>query len=87
MNAANNGRGGPSAAVRKYGVSPISIGNWSKSTKGAKGSKTKPGPIATPAKKVESAWDELVRLKSDISVLENELQQKQDRFDKVKGKI
>jgi len=38
-----NGRGGQSAAVRKFGVSPLSIGAWvsGSATAGASGSKSK----------------------------------------------
>lgn len=88
VNAAKNGRGGPSAAARKYGVSPISIGNWMKSTKTPNGPKGKKGgPKGPREKKGVSPWDELVQLKTEIASLETELAQKQARFDKVKTKI
>jgi transposase-like protein len=87
VNAAK-GRGGATASAKKYGVSPLSISNWIKkggaasSPKKAKGARK-----ATRGRKIESAWDELVSLRNDISSLEKELEQKRDRFNKVKTKI
>jgi transposase-like protein len=91
VNAAK-GRGGVTASAKKYGVSPLSISNWIKkggaasSPKKAKGAR-KATTNGRKRNKSESAWDELVRLRNDISSLEKELEQKRDRFNKVKTKI
>ena len=90
VNAAK-GRGGVTASAKKYGVSPLSISNWIKkggaasSPKKAKGARK--ATSGRKSNKSESAWDELVRLRNDISSLEKELEQKRARFDKVKTKI
>ena len=77
---AKKGRGGVTAAAKKYKVSPLSISNWIKGSGGA----------ATPtklAKKDGGTWEQMVALKADIDIMERKLAAKKAEFGKLAKKL
>ena len=77
---AEKGRGGVTAAAKKYKVSPLSISNWIKGT----------GVAAVPRKRVGKraskgggAWAKMVALKADIDIMETKLVAKKIEFSKL----
>ena len=81
---AEKGRGGVTAAAKKYKVSPLSISNWIKGS----------GVTAVPRKRVGKrsskrsskgggTWAKMVDLKADIDVMERKLAAKKAEFSKL----
>jgi len=90
---AANGRGGRSAAVRKFGVSALSLGTWmsggadpkaprGKARKADGKSKAAGGP-----KSLEGKLAELVELAGRIRAAESALDAKRVRFDRLKASL
>ena len=76
------GRGGITAASKKFGVSPLSISNWIKKA----GARAKTVSGATPSRKV-GVWERMVTLRAEIDNLEQEAGKKRKEFDKLKKKL
>ena len=84
VNAAK-GRGGVAAAARKFGVSPLSIGNWlRKGGVSSSGSRSKASGSGGGRNKVLS---ELVSLDTEIAKKRSELEKLEARFEKLKGSL
>jgi cytochrome c556 len=64
---AEKGRGGQTAAIKKFGVTAVTLSNWTKKTgkKAAKGSKT-----AKKTRNPSKLWDRLTTVKSEIAKAE-----------------
>ncbi len=97
---AENGRGGKSAAVSKYGISPISLSVWIKSAGGPVSSGTKRGRKAgskNVAKTVKVAaakggslagkLNELTALAGQIDKAESDLGKLRAKFDILKAAL
>ena len=80
----SKGRGGVTAAVKKFGASPLSISNW---IKGASGSK--PGPKKGKGKTAKSGggWEKLVALRAEIDHFEKGLEIRREKFNKLKKSL
>ena len=89
---AEKGRGGVTAAVKKFGVTALTISTWLKKAGGAvKVTKTAAAPIKNiggrgPGKSAD-VLDQLVTLRDEIRALESTLAAKRVQFDKLKGKL
>lgn len=73
-----NGRGGVARAVRKFGVSPITINSWL-SKKGG-GPKPRGG-------KAQDILSQLVTVRDEIAHLEREVAVRRKQFDKLKKQL
>ena len=87
-----NGRGGQSAAVKKFGINPITIASWLKKAgvktpgkkKGKKGgTTTKPKSGKKASASVKSVTDVLKRMQD----IQSEIDSLRSEFDALKGKI
>ena len=79
---AKKGRGGKSAAAKKFGVTPLSVGAWVKKVTG--------GHAAKPAKatsKSGSIYARIGALASDIGVMEEKLAAKKAELKKLNAQI
>ena len=97
VNAAK-GRGGVASAARKFGVSPLSIGNWLKGGGGAKPGRRKGSVGAKPARRGrpvggggnrdrDRVLSDLTGLNREISRKRNELASLEARFEKLKTSL
>ena len=93
MNA-KKGRGGLSAATKKFGVSPLSLSNWIKKgggsatggkKGGAKAAGSGPGRRRTGGR--DNALKELVALNREISRTRAQLDAAEAKFQKLKGAL
>ena len=64
---ADNGRGGQTAAVKKFKVTPVTLSAWNKKT--GKKAKKAPKKMRNPSK----LWDRLKTVKSEIAKAEKQL--------------
>lgn len=80
---AENGRGGVSQAVKKFGASPISINSWIDGGGGG-GTRRSGGRIPRDRDKV---LGELAKVLKQIDATKNELNQLEARFAKLKGAL
>lgn len=85
---AANGRGGKSAAVRKFGVNALTLSNWIKSSKGAKNEKSagkgktgrtpkssKSGTsLPSPATSIDATLGRLLEIRNQIDALTTEFE-------------
>jgi transposase-like protein len=79
---AANGRGGQSAAAKKFGVSQLTVSGWLKgSGSSARGSKS------SAKGSMQSKLATLLTLGQDISKLEKELAAKRAKFDAIKASL
>jgi transposase-like protein len=79
---AANGRGGQSAAAKKFGVSQLTVSGWLKgSGSSARGSK------AGGKGSMQSKLATLLTLGQEISKLEKELAAKRTKFDAIKASL
>lgn len=76
------GRGGQTAAAKKFGISALTISNWRKKAGGTKA--TTPRKVST---KAAGTWDRMVALKADIDVMERKLAAKKEEFGKLAKKL
>lgn len=86
---ASKGRGGQSAASKKFGISPLTISSWLKATGSAP---KKRGRKAAAAKvsaggSLEKKLDRLKSLAKDIDATEKKLKQLQGQFDSLKASL
>jgi transposase-like protein len=79
---AKKGRGGVSAATRKFGVTALTISTWVKKSGGAT-TASKRGSRKSAA----SVWEQMVSLKSELDGLEKTTQAKRAQFDKLKKRL
>lgn len=77
---AEKGRGGVSAASKKYKVSPLTISNW---IKGAGSAAAKPKRAGAGG----GTWQRMVALKADIDIMERKLAAKKAEFSKLAKKL
>lgn len=86
---ANSGRGGVTAAVKKYGVSALTIASWVKigaaSGSFAKVSRTKVGKASDGTRRKVLA--ELSKLDQEINTRRKELGVLESRFEKLKTRL
>ena len=83
---AKKGRGGVTAAVKKFGVTALTISTWIKK----EGEAAKKGnvKVTSHAKGTSTdVLDQLVALRDEISGLESQLAAKRSQFDTLKGKL
>lgn len=80
---AENGRGGLRAASRKFGVSPLSISNWSKNAGAVSGD---PSSAKGKGKLVRLAR-QVLALAEEMEALEGKLERKRARFDELKRQL
>jgi len=83
---ASNGRGGQSAAAKKFGVSQLTVSSW------LKGAGVSAGVSAGSSKgsnkgNMQSKLASLLTLGQDISKLEKELGAKRAKFDSIKASL
>lgn len=89
---ASNGRGGQSAAAKKFGVSQLTVSGWLKGA-GVKGGSAKSGGVKSSGAKssgkgnMQSKLAALLSLGQDISKLEKELSAKRAKFDSIKASL
>lgn len=79
---AANGRGGQSAAAKKFGVSQLTVSSWLKGA-GVSASSSK----ASNKGSMQSKLASLLTLGQDISKLEKELSAKRAKFDSIKASL
>lgn len=79
---AANGRGGQSAAAKKFGVSQLTVSGWLKGS-GVSSKSAKSGGKGSMQSKLAS----LLSLGQDISKLEKELSAKRAKFDAIKASL
>ncbi len=93
---AENGRGGKSAAAKKFGISPISVASWvkGKSAPASSGKRRgrKPGsknikPVSDKGGGYTAKLKELVLLASQIDTAEAELSKLRAKFQSQKGAL
>ncbi|HEX7260201.1 MAG TPA: hypothetical protein VF258_00140 [Luteolibacter sp.] len=95
---AQNGRGGKSAAVKKYAISPISLAAWIKASGNSASAGTKPaGKVASKAAKAIKAsvskgtlsdkLKELTGLAGQIDAAEARLAKLRDKFQALKASL
>ena len=75
---ASKGRGGQTAAAKKFGISMLTISNWMKKTSGAA------GVGAGKSKSVNGALVKLASLHSQIETKEKEIAKLRQQFDVLK---
>lgn len=76
------GRGGVTAAVKKFGISPITVNSWMKSRRDEWFSV----PLAKTASQVE-VFQRLAELHSNIEAKQSELDEMQKEYDALKSRI
>ncbi len=78
------GRGGQTAAVKKFGVTALTISTWRK-----KAGVSAASPKAPKASKVVKgdSWSQMVALKKEIDSLETELASKKSKFSKLAASL
>ena len=82
-----NGRGGQSAAVKKYGVSALTVSKWSKKDgKGPQKDPAAPKKKAVPTKSASSASGTEAKLKRMIAI-QQELSGLRQEFDLLKQSL
>jgi transposase-like protein len=79
------GRGGQAAAVKKFGVTALTISTWRKKAGGVSAASTK-APKAPKVVKGDS-WSKMVALKKEIDSLETELGAKKTAFGKLAASL
>lgn len=79
---AANGRGGQSAAAKKFGVSQLTVSGWLKGA-GVSSRGAKSGGKGS----IQSKLAALLSLGQDISKLEKELSAKRAKFDAIKSSL
>ncbi len=79
---ASNGRGGQSAASKKFGISQLTVSSWLKGA-GVPASKSK----ASGKGGLQGKLSTLLTLEQDISKLEKELTTKRAKFDSIKASL
>ena len=88
---AANGRGGVTAAVKKFGASPLSIGSWVNSgpapAKAPKANGKGTASTASANGKRGNVLGELSKLDQVISVKRKELEVLESRFQKLKASL
>ncbi len=85
------GRGGQTAAVKKFGVTALTISTWRKKAGGVSAA----SPKASKASKASKApkvvkgdsWSQMVALKKEIDSLETELASKKSKFSKLAASL
>lgn len=70
-----NGRGGNTAAVKKYGISQITIANWMRKTS------------KLSVSNVQSKLETMIALGSEIAKLERDLKAKIAKFEALKNSL
>jgi hypothetical protein len=91
FNEDNNGRGGQSAASKKYGISQLSVSSWLKSAgsaapvTGARRGR-KPGSLNKPKGFTSSGGSYSAKL-GELSSLANQIDKAQADLDKLKAKF
>ncbi|WP_343123402.1 hypothetical protein [Haloferula sp. BvORR071] len=88
MNSHNevNGRGGATAASKKFGVSQLTVGSWLKSSGGEVGDRRKRSTTAATAGR-GSVLAELSKLDGVIAAKRKELDALEARFQKLKASL
>ena len=88
---AKKGRGGVTAAVKKFGVTALTISNWIKKEGGGA---MKVAKAAAPRKRADKrpgksagTWERMVALKADIDVMERKLEAKKAEFSQLAKKL
>ena len=83
------GRGGVSAAAKKFGGSPSSIGKWISGNGSGRGSKRSSRPELRIRKNEETAkvLAQLIELRESMDALERELAMKSAQFDELMGNV
>ena len=79
------GRGGQTAAAKKYGVSPISVGAWVKKAGGGKAAKATKAPKATTTG--GNVYQQVAKLAGEVQALEATLEAKKKELGKVAAKL
>jgi transposase-like protein len=79
---ASNGRGGQSAAAKKFGVSQLTVSSWLKGAGVSAGSSK-----GSNKGNMQSKLAALLTLGQDISKLEKELGAKRSKFDSIKASL
>jgi hypothetical protein len=79
---ASNGRGGQSAAAKKFGVSQLTVSSWLKGVGVSAGSSK-----GSNKGNMQSKLAALLTLGQDISKLEKELGAKRAKFDSIKASL
>lgn len=79
---ASNGRGGQSAAAKKFGVSQLTVSSWLKGAGVSAGSSK-----GSNKGSMQSKLASLLTLGQDISKLEKELGAKRAKFDSIKASL
>jgi transposase-like protein len=79
---ASNGRGGQSAAAKKFGVSQLTVSSWLKGAGVSAGSSK-----GSNKGNMQSKLASLLTLGQDISKLEKELGAKRAKFDSIKASL
>jgi transposase-like protein len=79
---ASNGRGGQSAAAKKFGVSQLTVSSWLKGAGVSAGSSK-----GSNKGNMQSKLAALLTLGQDISKLEKELGAKRAKFDSIKASL
>lgn len=81
---AANGRGGATAASKKFGVSQLTVASWLKSSGGAAVANGRKGRRTAAARNRSGALAELSKLDSVIAAKRKELDALEARFEKLK---
>lgn len=79
---AANGRGGQSAAAKKFGVSQLTVSGWLKGTGGSAKSGAKAGKGS-----MQNKLATLLTLGQDIDKLDKELTAKRSKFEAIKASL
>ena len=84
---AANGRGGATAASKKFGVSQLTVASWLKSSGGAAVGNGRKGGKAAAAGNRSSVLAELAKLDGVIAAKRKELDALEARFQKLKASL
>jgi transposase-like protein len=79
------GRGGQTAAVKKFGVTALTISTWRKKAGGV--SAASPKESKAPKVVKGDSWSQMVTLKKEIDSLETELASKKSKFSKLAASL
>jgi transposase-like protein len=80
---AKNGRGGQSAAAKKFGISQLTIATWLKNAGLKSGGKVSGGSTGSMQKKLST----MLSLGQEIEKIERELKAKRSQFDSLKSSL
>jgi transposase-like protein len=82
-----NGRGGVTAAVKKFGTSALTIATWVKGSGGSSAGNGRKGGNGTPASNRGGVLAELSKLDRVIAAKRKELDALEARFQKLKSSL